>query len=329
MKKKLKYMIIITAAISVCGCGSSSVPSELTMDVAESEAKVESEASTVEKTEEAVSEEAAEGKEPEEKSEGSSQTDTDVISDIEPEYVPLDPDASPGMLWEYTGYVDEADSYYWRDDFIGADYDEDGKRDRLYREYDADKELGRYTIEFGNARKIFVDGPFTGFPHITGADTDGDGENEILFTLTYDTSTDPFAFGNVWLFDLDEGVDSYREEELPFGRNEDDARTVKADINREGNKVMIKVPELDIEEEIELDEYQIESGWYDDLNGTCDRVICISEIHNVGGKETLVCYFEPMMKTGTLVGFELTYKGNEGYVPENAVYDARPDQSGL
>lgn len=289
MKYRLLMILMLTAAISLCGCGSSNVTGNSETGTA-TDSKAEAEAS--------------------------SGNDS---------YVPLDSEASPAMLWEYSGYVDEANSYLWRDDFIDADYDEDGKRDRLFREYNSDDDFCRYTIEFGNGRLLPVVGPFTGFPHITGADTDGDGEHEILFTLTYDTSTDPFSFGNVWLFDLDEGADSYREEELPFGRLEDDARTVKLDIKRDGNSVAVKIPFLGVDEKFELDEDAIESGWYDDLNGECERTISFTEVHEIDGKDKLVCYFEPLMKTGRMVSFELTYKGDEGYVPENPVFDATPD----
>ena len=100
---------------------------------------------------------------------------------------------SPFDLWEYEGYVDECNTYTWQEEFLNCDYDGDGKTDRLSRSWDEDKETAIYTIEFGNGDKLVTpEGWETGFPHIQSGDLDGDGEKEILVTLTYDTSTDLF-----------------------------------------------------------------------------------------------------------------------------------------
>jgi hypothetical protein len=75
----------------------------------------------------------------------------------------------------------------------------------------------KYVIEFGNGDKLITsEGPETGFPHIQTGDLDKDGAKEILIILTYDTSTDPYSYGTMWLFDRDQASGDYLEVELPL-----------------------------------------------------------------------------------------------------------------
>lgn len=110
-------------------------------------------------------------------------------------------------LGEYTGYVDEAESWTGYEEFINCDYDGDSKTDRLYREYYVvekpylNDELADYTIEFGNQKTITIsEVAYNGLPTIYGDDLDGDGVNEIIFKVTFETGEEPRA----WVFALDE-----------------------------------------------------------------------------------------------------------------------------
>ncbi|MBR4175087.1 MAG: hypothetical protein IKR56_07095 [Lachnospiraceae bacterium] len=322
MKRKFLSALLLTTIVFINGCGSSRIPEDMTSPAAETQSEQKEEtgsdsAKVAETTEETKDKDKVQPEEQTQPEQGESE-------EVK-EFIPTSPDASPAMLWEYDGYVDEAIEYYWRDDFLDTDYDGDGKTDRLLRSYTGDSDYCDYTIEFGNGKKLYVPHTVcTGFPHITGADTDMDGEKEILFTLTYDTSTDPFSFGNVYFYDLDSGVGEYREEELPLGRGNDDARTVMTDISRNDHTVTIKVPDLEFETDYELSDDALSSGWYDFAEPVTERTVCIAEIHNIDGKDTLFCYFEPLMKTGVLIGFELKYT-DDGYVMSDPVFDAMPD----
>ena len=126
-------------------------------------------------------------------------------------------ETSPFMLWQYVGYVDEAEGYTWQEEFIDRDFDGDGTKDRVYREWFEEEQTAKYTIEFGNGRELIVSGGWeTGFPHVQAGDLTGNGEPEILFTLSYDTSTDPMSFGEMWVFEYDKDSNSYKEMSLPL-----------------------------------------------------------------------------------------------------------------
>lgn len=121
-------------------------------------------------------------------------------------------------VWDYTGYLDECTGWTGYQEFVGCDYDEDGKTDHVYR-YNIDKKDSCvYWIEFGNGAviepgKVVAD---TGFPHIQTADLQGDGIKEIIFTLSYDTSTGPMCFGDMAVFKrAQEDEYSYEKLDMP------------------------------------------------------------------------------------------------------------------
>ncbi len=125
--------------------------------------------------------------------------------------------------WGYTGYLDECVQWTDYESFRGCDYDGDGRTDRIYREYRG-KELCDYRVEFGNGEELTVTDCYdTGFPKVQHCDLNGDGRQEILFTLSYLTSTDPTAFGDTALYEWTQ--EGYREAELPFERQEADGHT--------------------------------------------------------------------------------------------------------
>ena len=59
--------------------------------------------------------------------------------------------------------------------------------------------------------------PAIGTPSIQAADINGDGKNEIIFTLQYDMSSDMRAFGDLIVYE--KKGDVYVEAQLPFERS--------------------------------------------------------------------------------------------------------------
>ena len=231
-------------------------------------------------------------------------TDETSTTDIENE---SDSGKSPFDLWEYDGYVDECNKYSWWEEFRNCDYDGDGKTDRLSRSWIGDKQLAIYTIEFGNGdRLVTPEGWETGFPHIQSGDLDGDGDKEILVTLTYDTSTDPFSFGDMWLFDRNQTSGEYVEVELPMVKAENGGKGFNVDYDKpEGNKIKYTIREAGLSRTEEVDAYYISNWWSEDLT-TQLRTVFYAEIINES-KPVLRCYIEPLHRWGPMMGFNLNY----------------------
>lgn len=124
--------------------------------------------------------------------------------------------SSHSGFWDYTGYLDECILWTGYEQFVNQDYDGDGKIDRVYRTYNNEEFLCNYKIELGNGMKIALLPDFSdkGEPVIQTADFNGDGENEIIFTMNYYTSTNPMAFGELEIFE--KRKDGYRSMELPL-----------------------------------------------------------------------------------------------------------------
>ena len=233
------------------------------------------------------------------------------------EAVPTEADlseVSPAELWEYEGYVDEAEKYLWREEFVNKDYDGDAQTDRLYRTCDAEQQTAVYTIEFGNGEKLEVpQGWETGFPHIQSADLDGDGEKEILFTLSYDTSTYPPGFGDMWLFDRRDG--KYEEADLAFGRGENGARTLRIVYQKPvDNKVTFTVEQYGFTAEAELEEDFIRFYWTDEAFSG-ESMIFDAQIT----EDVIHCRIAPFARIWEFVGFDLRFTGGE-YRVENMTY---------
>ena len=226
-------------------------------------------------------------------------------------------ESSPFILWEYEGYVDECEGYTWQEEFFDCDYDGDGKKDRVNRSWDGDKQTATYQIEFGNGDKLVTpDGWETGFPHVQSGDLDGDGAKEILVTLTYDTSTDPDSFGDMWLFDKDQTSGEYAEVELPLINGENGAKGFNVDYEKpEDNKIRFTVREAGLSRTEEVDADYISNWWSDDLT-TQVRPVFYAEIIN-DSNPVLRCYFEPLHRWGPMMGFNLNYvrgKYEIGYI---------------
>ena len=328
--KRLGYiMTVTTAALALTACGSSgsgvAPEAEPKLEaVIQVESPDEKDAQEKENGDTGAQDTVAgqsEKGEAEETAPGGEETDAESFDGGE-EAGQEDETLSPMVLWEYTGYVDEAAGYYWKNEFKGCDYDGDEKTDRLYRSY-KDGDYCTYNLEFGNGRSIEIPGAvFTGFPHITGADTDGDGEAEILFTLTYDTSTDPYSVGNIWLFDLQ--GDSYQEVELPFEKGDDHTSRLSFEMSKnEDDLVTISCPEIGFEGSQQLDQTFVENFWFEPQGGKVESTIFFAEVPE--GEGTIRCYVEPIFKLCTLLGMDLVYESGE-YVIKNPEYGVMPER---
>lgn len=245
---------------------------------------------------------------------------TDGTSQVTDESI----EASPFALWEYEGYVDECEGYTWKNEFKDCDYDGDGKTDRLSRTCDTDAQTAVYTIEFGNGDTLTVpQGWDTGFPHIKGRDLDSDGQNEILVTLSYDTSTDPYSFGDLWLFHRDGSLGEYSEVKLPLASGENGARCLTIDYDApDGNTIHYSIKEADFSNSEEVDVDYI-SNWWTTEKTTELRPVYWAEIKE---KSTPVirCYVEPLVREGKTIGFDLFYN-NGAYEITDIDYDSSTD----
>ncbi len=106
---------------------------------------------------------------------------------------------------DYAGYLDECTAWDSYEQFVGQDYDGDGRTDRVYREYIASDERCTYRIEFGNGDRIQTKEFGMGMPVVRTCDLNGDGVKEILIQMYYGFSTDPNAYGETALFEKKDG----------------------------------------------------------------------------------------------------------------------------
>ncbi len=129
------------------------------------------------------------------------------------------PSTTPSAYSEYTGYMDECVQWTGYRQFENQDYDGDGCIDRVFRTYRKNTEYCHYKIVFGNQMVIDVsdEASAIGTPSVQAADINGDGKNEIIFTLRYDTSSDMRAFGDLVVYE--KKGDAYVEAQLPFERS--------------------------------------------------------------------------------------------------------------
>ncbi len=239
------------------------------------------------------------------------------VEEFENSEYEIDPDSSPFVLWEYTGYVDEATDYTWYREFIDRDYDEDGKKDRLFREVNIDEQRAYYTLDFGNGRELHVPEAYdTGFPHVEAADINEDGEKEILFTLSYDTSTHPPAVSDIWLFKYDKKSGEYVEEELPLGKGTNGARYLTFEYAQpKDNVVGFRVTETGYEGEETLDDDFIRDMVYD----TEKKNIWYSKFKEKDGRTVIHCEVEPFFRKWEFLVFDIVYEDGE-YVIKNMIY---------
>ncbi len=105
---------------------------------------------------------------------------------------------------DYTGYLDECLAWFSHERFQNQDYDGDGLTDRVYRICGENSD-GKYRIEFGNGDVIETDWMGAGVPYVQTLDLNGDGNQEILVQMSFETSTNPRAFGAMALFEKKNG----------------------------------------------------------------------------------------------------------------------------
>ena len=227
---------------------------------------------------------------------------------------------SPLLLWEYNGYMDEFDKYYQVDEFVDKDYDGDGKTDRVYREFESDSEIAQYTIEFASGEKLLLPDCWnTGFPHIQSADLDGDGDKEILLTLSYDTSTDIFAAGNVWLLDKS-STGEYEEVTLPLASgNESGCYGFNVDYGKpEGSIIPFTIRETGFKMDAELEEEYVTGWWLPDTTTDFRSVYWADAFE--GDDPHIRCYMEMFLKGGCFLAVDVRYE-NGKYVLGDIVED--------
>jgi hypothetical protein len=222
---------------------------------------------------------------------------------------------SPLLLWEYDGYVDECEGYTWKDEFQDCDYDGDGKTDRLWRTWVSTKETALYEIRFGNNKTLNVPAGWeTGFPHIQSADLDGDSQNEVLVTLTYDTSTDPNSFGDMWLFKKDKSG-SYEEVKLPLdsGENGTKGYTFEYTEPTHGYVHFLSKDKLESGKASGadiLDDDYLKNNWTN--SATTDfRCVYKASIQN-DGAPYICCYLDPFPRYRSTMCFRLYYSKDHG-----------------
>lgn len=199
---------------------------------------------------------------------------------------------SPLDHWSYFGYEDEF-SGSMAQDFRDQDYDNDGIYDRVYREPAGDTELVHYRIELGNGIVIDMDkGVYgTGFPHVKGADINGDGENEIVFSLTYDTSTDMRGFGDMAVYE--KNGDTYEKAKLPFQEAEEGYEQTIAVLYEPVHEIhenLMRVSVDGYETLVPINTYQWGNLSYSTcFNEEMEGTVWDNYILNDNGEEKLVC----------------------------------------
>ena len=226
-------------------------------------------------------------------------------------------------FWEYEGFLDEAADWlaYKNEDFRIADYDGDMENDRIYRKFDDEQQMAYYTIVFGNGNTFNIPAAwYTGFPHVTSADFDQDGELEILFTQTYDTSTDPTMAGDMWIFDPD-GRGGYKEVVLDCFRSEAHGeRYLSIEYGESAeDTIPFKIIETGFEAVAEVGVDYIEGYWIQPPKGeTYDIHICSANAWLMGGKAVIECKAGILNKSGLMLGFDLVYNDqNDKYEIRN------------
>lgn len=223
-------------------------------------------------------------------------------------------ETSPMALWDYTGYVDECLEYYWRDDFVNKDFDGDGKTDRLYRTYHEEEQKADYVLELGNGNSLTINGVWdTGFPHIGMEDLSGDGEKDVLFTLSYDTSTDPLAFGNMLIYEYDSASGGYKEAQLPFEKSEDVGGTdisVEYEAPTSEGNISFNISKMGYSGEILAGTEFIQNFWTNDKTSASCNVYEAS-IRDYDGKKAVLCNMELLHKFGAIISFYIVNENGE------------------
>ncbi|MCR4960486.1 MAG: VCBS repeat-containing protein [Lachnospiraceae bacterium] len=226
------------------------------------------------------------------------------------------------FLFKYIGYLDEAYDYLGREYYVDKDYDQDGLIDRIYQEYDQNNTI--YRVEFGNGKILKIpDTHDGGSPDVQMGDLNGDGIDEVLFTIWSD-GTNPLAFGNMWLFEYKEDIDRY--EEVPINAlidcGDGERRLAVTYGLRQGNTIPFTVEcnGFQAEQRFEEDDPELLSG---DEAYTYDCAIYTANLAEYQGQKVVRCEIELFYNTGYCLSFDLIYD-NDDYRIVNMKYPINP-----
>lgn len=195
--------------------------------------------------------------------------------------------------YDYTGYEDECTGWSGHEAFVGQDYDNDGLTDRVYREYKEEADNCHYRIEFGNGDVIDMDKDVAsrGFLDIKTADLNDDGQNEIIISLLYGTSTDMRGAGDMVVYEKQGG--SYEKAVLPF-KESDEGYSQNVPIHYEvvrDRRIQVSVEGGDYKTLVPIDFKQWDTlsypHYYDKV--TYDTVVWENYLLESDGKTQLVC----------------------------------------
>ena len=201
----------------------------------------------------------------------------------------------PLSFWEYSGYLD---AFPWENTGdspqFSYDYDGDGEIDRVYRSRTQYDDYYQYQIEFANADILKIEEPIAdvGYPQIDGVDLTGDGQNEIIFRVSYPTSTNPMAVGELAVFERNNNA--YQLMKLPFETEEDSyVQKFSVTYNKaDGQAVEVSVAGTDFKQVIPIDDDLWNGYLYKDnfANGeTMESTVWAYKIQQQDGRYQMVC----------------------------------------
>ena len=202
-------------------------------------------------------------------------------------------------FWMYSGYLDEfpdgADETVSED--FSADYDGDSRQDRVYRQLDEEADTCRYRIEFANGDVLALEEPISnlGYPQVEGVDFTGDGQNEIIFYVSYPTSTNPLAFGDLTIFEKRE--EKYQQMQLPFMDGTDGyAQYLPVVYSKaEGQAITVSVPGTDFQQTVAIEDSLWTDNQYDTIftrGDKMDMAVCAYQLRQKNSRHQLVCHVQ-------------------------------------
>ncbi len=249
---------------------------------------------------------------------------------------------------DYTGYLDECPGWTakYRSDFADQDYDNDGLRDRVWRENVEDWALADYRIEFGNGEVLSIDSMGGGLPEVQTGDLTGDGVPEILFSLSYHYSTDETAFGSMALYEKTE--EGWQRMELPagfvkdpegtddFGERKRYQPTITCHYERTGAyslrvTCLETAEEAPLNAEAEFDRDLWENWIYSDYDGrdlecpVWKAQLCGQE----NGSPQLLLYAAPVYRSGDEIILTLRYRDGGLHIEDAAYWRSQAETLNL
>ena len=138
---------------------------------------------------------------------------------------------------------------------------------------------------------------------------DPEGVKEILVTLSYDTSTDPLSFGDMWLFDKDSSG-KYNEAELPLVKGENGAKCLTINYEEpDGCVIRYSIMEAGLTKSEDMGDDYVNYWWTEDAT-TMLRSVYWAEITE-GTSPAIRCYVAPLPRGGESMGFNLSYRNGK------------------